>query len=49
MEVEAHVVTIKNAGLSDDAGLLNPLLEKYKEGCAEEKTLCLERLRSNHL
>ena len=34
MEVEAHVVTIKNAALSDDEGLLNPLLEKYKEGCA---------------
>ena len=32
MEVEAHVVTIKNAGLPDDEGLLNPLLEKYKEG-----------------
>jgi len=32
VEVEAHVVTVKNAGLPDDDGLLNPLLEKYKEG-----------------
>ena len=28
------MVTIKNAGLPDDEGLLNPLLEKYKEGWA---------------
>ena len=26
------MVTVKNAVLPDDEGLLNPLLEKYKEG-----------------
>lgn len=32
VEVEAHVVTIRNAALPDDRGILNPLLEKWQDG-----------------
>jgi hypothetical protein len=34
VEVEAHVVTIRNAALPDDRGILNPLVEKWQDGCA---------------
>ncbi len=33
VEVEYHVVTIRNAALPDDRGLLNPILEKHQDGC----------------
>ena len=32
MTVEAHVVTIANASAANDCGLLNPFLEKFKDG-----------------
>jgi hypothetical protein len=32
VECEAHVVTLKNAALPGDRGVLNPLLEKWQDG-----------------
>jgi len=32
VEVEAHVVTLRNAALPGDSGVLNPLLEKWQDG-----------------
>lgn len=33
VEVEAHVVTLRNAALPDDRGILNPLIGKWLDGC----------------
>ncbi len=40
MEVEAHVVMIKNAALPKQEGILSPLMEKQLEGCAALSNLC---------
>lgn len=44
MEVEAHVMTIRNAALPDDRGILNPLLEKWQDGCTPGTSYTLSYL-----
>ena len=37
VEVEAHVVTLRNAALPDDRGILNPLIGKWLDGWARPR------------
>lgn len=41
MEVKAHVVTIRNAAMADNAELLNPLLEPDAVGLQQPSTSAL--------
>ena len=46
MEVEAHVVTIKNAAMADDAGLLNPLLKRWQDQACSTMVFGLPAVQS---
>mmetsp|Transcript_1853 Transcript_1853/g.5429 ORF Transcript_1853/g.5429 Transcript_1853/m.5429 type:complete len:488 (+) Transcript_1853:199-1662(+) len=41
VEVEAHVVTLRNAALPDDRGILNPLIGKWLDGSVSTKVFGL--------
>ena len=46
VEVEAHVVTIRNAAAADDSGLLNPLLKRWKDGTCSQMVFGLPAVRA---
>lgn len=46
VEVEAHVVTIKNAAMADDAGLLNPLLKRWQDQACSTMVFGLPAVQS---
>mmetsp|Transcript_6515 Transcript_6515/g.18757 ORF Transcript_6515/g.18757 Transcript_6515/m.18757 type:complete len:521 (-) Transcript_6515:416-1978(-) len=46
VEVEYHVVTIRNAALPDDRGLLNPILEKHQDGALSAKVFKLPAIEA---
>ena len=46
VEVEAHVVTIRNAAAADDAGLLNPLLKRWKDETCSQMVFGLPAVRA---
>ena len=46
IEVEAYVVTIKNAAGADDAGLLNPLLKRWQDQACSQMVFGLPAVQS---
>ncbi|DBA86726.1 TPA: hypothetical protein ACH3X2_005431 [Trebouxia sp. C0005] len=46
IEVEAHVVTIRNAAAADDAGLLNPLLKRWQDEACSQMVFGLPAVQS---
>ncbi|KAL3131635.1 hypothetical protein ABBQ38_007932 [Trebouxia sp. C0009 RCD-2024] len=46
VEVEAHVVTIRNAAGTDDAGLLNPLLKRWQDQACSQMVFGLPAVQS---
>jgi len=46
IEVEAHVVTIRNAAAADDAGLLNPLLKRWQDQACSQMVFGLPAVQS---
>ena len=44
--MEAHVVTIKNAAGTDDAGLLNPLLKRWQDQACSQMVFGLPAVQS---
>jgi hypothetical protein len=46
VECEAHVVTLKNAALPGDRGVLNPLLEKWQDGAVATQVFGLPAVQA---
>ena len=44
--MEAHVVTIRNAAGTDDAGLLNPLLKRWQDQACSQMVFGLPAVQS---
>ena len=46
VEVEAHVVNIRNAAASDDEGLLKPLLQRWQDDACSQTVFGLPAVRA---
>lgn len=46
VEVEAHVLTIRNAAAADDAGLMNPLLKRWQDQACSQMVFGLPAVQS---